>query len=516
MHQMSPGVERAVTAARGWAERLGAAEVRLAHYLLALLDEEEGRPAVLLERGGAAISQVREYLMACDSPLAPPEFALFHAARNWSLAHRHDPEFLTDAFLLAVIRADAAFDKALAASGINTRQLEAFLHCGARNAESRVDAPKATSEEFPPPQCALPVPDSSFDFEPDVTAEVDAARVMDACFNRAREAVRVIEDYCRFVLDDRFLTETAKRLRHDLAEIESRLPPSLRLAARETRRDVGTDVTASGEYVRRDPADIATANCKRLVESLRSLEEFGKLFASDLGRDLETLRYRAYALEKPLAGRAGAQTRLANAGLYLLVTGAQCAAALDWTIQEAAKGGVDVVQLREKGLSDRELLARGRDVRRWTRQAGVLFIMNDRPDIARLVEADGVHLGQDDMSVKDARRIVGKDSLIGRSTHTLDQVREAVLDGADYLGVGPVFPSPTKAFEHFPGLAFVAAAAAETSLPMFALGGITATNIDQVVRAGAKRVAVSSAIVTAAGPEAASRALREALSREPV
>ena len=141
--------------------------------------------------------------------------------------------------------------------------------------------------------------------------------------------------------------------------------------------------------------------------------------------------------------------------LYLLVTAAQCTLGLERTIAEAAAGGVDVVQLREKDLPDRELHAARCDVRRWTRQAGVLFIMNDRCDVAVLAEADGVHLGQDELPVKEARRLLGPDALIGLSTHNLEQLRQAILDGADYAGVGPTFPSGTKTFAEFPGLAFV-------------------------------------------------------------
>ena len=194
-----------------------------------------------------------------------------------------------------------------------------------------------------------------------------------------------------------------------------------------------------------------------------------------------------------------------------MLTGSQCVAALDWTIAEAAAGGAQVFQLREKTLSDRELLERARNVRRWTREAGTLFIVNDRPDIARLAEADGVHLGQDDLPVAAARRIVGPDALIGVSTHTPEQVRRAVLDGADYLGVGPTFPSRTKSFDHFPGLDFVRFAAAETSLPTFALGGISLANVPQVIEAGAKRVAISAAIAQADDPAMVARQLRSAL-----
>ena len=139
--------------------------------------------------------------------------------------------------------------------------------------------------------------------------------------------------------------------------------------------------------------------------------------------------------------------------------------------------------------------------------------MNDRPDLARLVEADGVHLGQEDLPVKEARRILGPDALIGVSTHSLDQVQRAVLQGASYIGVGPTFASSTKEFDELAGLDFVRAATAETTLPAFVLGGVTAANVGDVVAAGGRRVAVSAAVARAADPRAAAAQLRQALTR---
>jgi thiamine-phosphate pyrophosphorylase len=216
-------------------------------------------------------------------------------------------------------------------------------------------------------------------------------------------------------------------------------------------------------------------------------------------------------LERAVVRGESARNRLSDARLYVILTGSRCRRPLGWTIEQAAAGGATVFQLREKALSDRELVERARDVRRWTRQAGALFILNDRPDIAKLAEADGVHLGQDDLSVKDARRILGAGPLIGVSTHDIGQVRQAVLDGADYLGVGPTFPSRTKTFEHFPGLEFVKQVSEETSLPAFALGGIGPDTVAEAVRAGARRVAVSAAVVQSDDPQATARLLRAAL-----
>jgi thiamine-phosphate pyrophosphorylase len=283
------------------------------------------------------------------------------------------------------------------------------------------------------------------------------------------------------------------------------------LAARDAVGDVGTSISAQGEYVRRSPAEVAAVNLKRLQEALRSVEEYGKLFDPELGRRTESVRYRTYTLERAVVLGSVARRRLADAKLYALLTGSQCVTSLDWFVAEAAAGGVQVIQLREKTLTDRELIERAQRVRRWTRTAGVLFVVNDRADIARLVEADGVHLGQDDLPVAAARRILGPDALIGVSTHTAEQVRRAVLDGADYLGVGPTFPSTTKPFDHLPGLAFVREASALTSLPAFVIGGVTAANVHQVREAGGTRVAVGAALAAADEPRPVARQLRAAL-----
>jgi thiamine-phosphate pyrophosphorylase len=206
-----------------------------------------------------------------------------------------------------------------------------------------------------------------------------------------------------------------------------------------------------------------------------------------------------------------ARAVLADCRLYVLLTASQCAASLEWTIQGAANGGATMFQLREKNLNDRELCDRARQVRRWTRKAGVRFIMNDRPDIARLAEADGVHLGQDDMAVQEARRIIGSRALIGVSTHNLEQVHQAVLDGASYIGVGPAFPSGTKDFAELAGPEFVRQATSATTLPAFVIGGIRLDTIAAAAAAGARRVAVSQAICQADDPGLVARTILQRL-----
>jgi thiamine-phosphate pyrophosphorylase len=133
----------------------------------------------------------------------------------------------------------------------------------------------------------------------------------------------------------------------------------------------------------------------------------------------------------------------------------------------------------------------------------LLFVMNDRADLAALSDADGVHVGQDELSVNDARTIVGPKALIGVSTHSIEQARQAVIDGANYIGVGPTFPSSTKSFDTFAGLDLLRSVAAEISLPAFAIGGITRENLPQVQAAGINRVAVTGAVIGAKDPKLA-------------
>ena len=146
-----------------------------------------------------------------------------------------------------------------------------------------------------------------------------------------------------------------------------------------------------------------------------------------------------------------------------------------------------------------------------TQGTKTLFIMNDRPDVAALAQADGVHLGQCEISVKDARSIVGPKVLVGVSTHSIEQARRAVLDGANYLGVGPTFPSATKQFSHYPGVELLRAVAAEIRLPAFAIGGISRDNLGEVLAAGFTRIAVSSAVVAAADPARAAQEMLQVL-----
>jgi thiamine-phosphate pyrophosphorylase len=204
--------------------------------------------------------------------------------------------------------------------------------------------------------------------------------------------------------------------------------------------------------------------------------------------------------------------RLNDSRLYFVTGPAFNGRSVADTVALALKGGVDIVQLRDKTLNDAELLALARVLRRLTRDAGALFIVNDRVDVALLSDADGVHVGQDDLPPMDVRRLIGPGRLVGVSTHAPDQARKALEDGADYLGVGPVYPTPTKAHRPAVGLEYVVQVAAlSVPVPWFAIGGVTGANLVEVIAAGARRIAVVRALAESENPEKTARELKKGI-----
>jgi thiamine-phosphate pyrophosphorylase len=499
--EFTPAVVRALEVARRWAGVLSDVEVRPAHLLLGLLQEEEGRPALLLTDAGLDRARVYSLLAPERStepadvvegnvPEGPRVEAILRDGLRLAREVFAEPTVTSERLLLALLRGDDGLRQALEGLGMIFSSLQAEILSG-QEPPLQLDEPLNLREP---------------------TEEIDTARILDASANRAREALRVLEDYCRFVLDDRLLCAELKQLRHDLAEALRDLPVHLLLQGRETLRDVGTTLSTPQEQQRSSLSAVVQASGKRLQEALRSLEEYGKLRSPTLGQSLEALRYRSYTLERALVLGAGARQQLADARLYVLLSAGACTLGLGRTIREAAEGGAQVFQLREKNLSARDLLARAREVRRLTREAGALFILNDRPDIARLSDADGVHVGQEELPVMEARRILGPDALVGVSTHNLEQVRQAVFDGASYIGVGPTFASTTKSFADYPGLDFVREATAATSLPAFVIGGVSMQNLEAAMAAGARRVAVGHAICESETPGAIAGAMHRMLA----
>lgn len=344
---------------------------------------------------------------------------------------------------------------------------------------------------------------------------INVLRIVDAAANRASEGLRAIEDYLRFALDNRFLATECKRLRHELVSALAGVSLADRLAARESQHDVGAPAPGETPSPRHDLLSTVAANFSRSEQALRSLEEYLKHLAPDASAATEKLRFRLYSLQKAADAAAGSSALLANVRLYVIVSCGATADEFEQLLQQLIDGGVGAIQLRDKQATDRVLAARARILVEMTRPRGVLSIVNDRPDIAAVAHSDGVHVGQDELTVKDARTIVGPRALVGVSTHSLDQARQAVLDGASYIGVGPTFPSDTKWFDSFPGLDYVRQVAEEIQLPAFCIGGITLENVSRVLAAGGRRIAVSKAISAAENPRLASQKFREMLESLP-
>ena len=500
------GAQRALDRAQARARKRGAAAVEPTDLLAALVDDSESHAAAFLVGSGLDRARLLDVLEATEwtddgdlSAQPLPYSSGFRSALSDATMQARGLDrgrpVGTEHLLAGLLSVPGPAADALAKAGIEVASLVAQL----TKPSADETAPLPLPDEIPPLDLGEPM------------QAVDLGRILDASANRAREGLRVVEDYVRFVLDDPGLTRRLKEIRHRLAEALRGLDPELLAAARDTRGDVGTHIMTTAEQSRENPHAVLAANFRRSAEALRSLEEYAKLTNVWIAGRFEVLRYDVYTLEKLTLTAATSNRVLGNARLMVLVGGLPTLGDLTWIVGEALAGGADVIQLREKHLPDREWLRRAREVRILTAQAKARFLVNDRPDLARLAGADGVHLGQDDVSVRDARRVIGPAALVGVSTHDREQLDQAVLSGAGYLGVGPVFPSETKDFSHLAGLAFVGLAAESTRLPWFAIGGINGETLDDVLDAGARRIAVRSAVVRAEYPKKAAAALRARL-----
>lgn len=336
-------------------------------------------------------------------------------------------------------------------------------------------------------------------------------RILDANFNRVREALRVCEDCGRFALNDPAITAMAKAMRSDLREILRAMPVAEFIASRDTPGDIGTEITSPTETSRRDLGEVAVAACKRLAEALRSIEEYSKFVAPGQVLNIERLRYNAYTLEQRLVGRLQVGQGFADVRLYVLVGTMCCGGSVRDVARAAVAGGADALQLREKNVPDNVFLALAAELRELTDETGKILLINDRADIASLVGADGLHLGQHDLPIAEARKLLRPGAIVGKSAHNLQEVRAAVNEGADYISVGPMFASTTKDAGPVAGPELLAEAARFTCLPLVPIGGITADNVGLLREAGAERVAVCAAVCRAADPKAAAAEIRKRL-----
>lgn len=342
-------------------------------------------------------------------------------------------------------------------------------------------------------------------------------RTLDANFNRAREAMRVLEDVARFVWDDAALSSAMKEMRHDLrrAVQETGATADALAWARDSARDVGRYLSAADEHDRSEVRDVVTANLRRAMEALRVMEEVAKLSRSQASRSFERLRYRVYDIEKRFLVAPERRRALSAMRLYVLLTPSQASVPIARAAEAALAGGADVLQLRMKEADDAAILETAREVAQMCRDRGKLFIVNDRADLAALVDADGVHLGQEDLSIEEARRIVPGDCVVGVSTHSREQALDAERRGADYIGIGPVFSTPMKSGRTPLAPGELRAVVADVKIPHVAIGGIDETNVSDLLGLGVKAIAVCRAVIATDDIAAAAQTLAATLEGIP-
>lgn len=341
-------------------------------------------------------------------------------------------------------------------------------------------------------------------------------RIIDANFNRAREAARVVEEYCRFWLNCERLSARAKSVRHQLCSTALSIDKGALICSRDSETDFGRTMTVTGQMERKSLTDGFTAAAKRLTEALRALSEMCSIAEPALSEQFEQLRFEAYTLEKDIILFSNAKEKFSTVRLYIVltVTNNNSDQQINDLIKSCIAGQADCIQLRSKGLCDSRVFKLAKDLADACRQNNILSIINDRVDIAAIAGADGVHLGQDDLDLRQARSMQLRPLIFGKSTHCLDELKSAIDEGADYVSLGPVFASPTKPGVKAVGLDYIEQALSilgNFQIGHAAIGGITVDNASQLLVMGIKTIAVSSAIMNSSQPESACLNLKNML-----
>jgi len=328
--------------------------------------------------------------------------------------------------------------------------------------------------------------------------------MIDANLNRSSEGLRVLEDVARFLLNDTELSQRLRTLRHDLAQETKSLSVGL-LSQRDSERDVGHLSSKEKELNMKTTSlpgllDLVTANAKRVEESLRVVEELAKLpeISSILNSaSFEQARFTLYSLERYLISRISRRDKIERMpGLYVILDRQFLVGRDEMDIAgQIIEGGARVIQLRDKQSKKGELLLVAQKLKELCSQADVLFIINDYLDLAMAVDADGLHIGQEDLPLPVIRRELPIDKIVGCSVTTLSQATKAQAERADYIAIGSIFPTATKKGATVVGVDMLKELKRTVSTPLVAIGGISQNNVGEVVSAGVDAVAVISAVL---------------------
>jgi thiamine-phosphate pyrophosphorylase len=334
-------------------------------------------------------------------------------------------------------------------------------------------------------------------------------RILDANFNRLGEGLRVLEDIARFYLNDAELSGKLKEMRHKLLPHSKTFQQQL-LEARDSEGDVAAFAEAVAE--RDNILGAVTANAKRAEESLRVLAEMSTLYQGTLDRSqFEHARFALYELEQRLALKLLRKEKAEKiSGLYVIIdTQVLRGRSVIDVAHGVIRGGAKVLQLRDKQRSKRELLPLAQDLNSICVQTDIPFVVNDHLDVALATDADGLHIGQEDLPLTVARQILPPDKFIGCSAATLKEAIEAEADGADYIAVGSIYETPSKPEARLAGVETLRQVKKAISVPVVAIGGINEDRLAEVLAAGADAIAVISAVLGADDVEQAAQQLAD-------
>ena len=338
-------------------------------------------------------------------------------------------------------------------------------------------------------------------------------RIIDANLDRIGEGLRLLEDVARFLLNDNHLTEQLKTMRHELLRGDWPFHQQL-IQSRDSDGDIGMDIEARGEPNQRELTITVMANARRVQESLRVLEELAK--TPDITPQMDSdkfkhARFSLYSIEQTLLSKIQRRDKAGQiSGLYIIIDTVILKGRNPIeTATQVIRGGATIIQLRDKLSSKKELLSVARMFKELCAEHNVLFIVNDHLDIALASDADGLHVGQEDLPVWVARKLLPLDKILGCSVTTPAEALAAETEGADYLGVGAIYPTASKEDVGVVGLKGLREVRKTTALPLVAIGGITHENIPEVIAAGADSAAVISAILQAEDTEVAVRQITE-------
>lgn len=348
--------------------------------------------------------------------------------------------------------------------------------------------------------------------------------ILDANFGRLSEGLRVLEDIARFILRDYEITKKLKEMRHSLLA-ESR---SFDLEFLNSRgEDIGASLFVADEGKRKNFVALVIANTKRAEESLRVLEEYFKFLKILSWRKFQDNRFLLYNIEKEIVSRFLRQEKTKKLFPLYIILDAKYFPAHNTPhndaggdkknpakiLKQVISGGAKAVQLRDKKNDKRKILETVFELKKICEKANVLFLVNDYVDIALAADADGVHLGDDDLPLTAVRKILSFEKIIGRSVHNLKEAKKAEREGADYISIGAIYPTTTKENAILVKPSLIREIKNRVSLPVIAIGGINESNLDEVMKFGVDGVAVAKAAVDNMNPKTAVKKILSKLNK---